>query len=92
MVLQVGGAGGTYPVEVLPKIFRVLYPYMPYKFAMNAMREALSGFYGFAYLQNMLMLFAITLGCVALAFLIYIPGKWLNGLLENGKAKCGIMY
>lgn len=92
MVLQVGGAGGTYPVEVLPKIFQVLYPYMPYKFAMNAMREALSGFYGFAYLQNMLMLFAITLGCVALAFLIYIPGKWLNGLLENGKAKCGIMY
>lgn len=91
MVLQVGGAGGTYPVEVLPKIFQVLYPYMPYKFAMNAMREALSGFYGFYYLQNMLMLGLITLGCVAAAFLLYIPGKWLNGLLENGKAKCGIM-
>ena len=91
MVLQVGGAGGTYPVEVLPKIFQVLYPYMPYKFAMNAMREALSGFYGFYYLQNILMLGLITLGCIAAAFLLYIPGKWLNGLLENGKARCGIM-
>ena len=91
MVLQVGGAGGTYPVEVLPKIFRVLYPYMPYKFAMNAMREALSGFYGREYLWNMGMLAAITLGCILLSFVIYLPGKWLNGLLENAKARTGIM-
>lgn len=91
MVLQVGGAGGTYPVEVLPKAFRILYPYMPYKFAMNAMREALSGFYGNYYLWNMGMLALITVGCVAAAFVLYIPGKWLNGLLENAKAKTGIM-
>lgn len=91
MVLQVGGAGGTYPVEVLPKAFQVLYPYMPYKFAMNAMREALSGFYGNYYWWNMGMLALITLGCVAAAFVIYLPGKWLNGLLENAKAKTGIM-
>lgn len=91
MVLQVGGAGGTYPVEVLPTFFRALYPYMPYKFAMNAMREALCGFYGNYYWWNMGMLAAITGGCVAAAFVIYIPGKWLNGLLENAKAKSGIM-
>lgn len=91
MVLQVGGAGGTYPVEVLPKLFQVLYPYMPYKFAMNAMREALSGFYGSAYAWNMGMLGLITLGCIAAAFVIYIPGKWLNGLLESAKQKSGIM-
>ena len=64
---------------------------MPYKFAMNAMREALSGFYGNYYLWNMGMLALITVGCVAAAFVIYIPGKWLNGLLENAKAKTGIM-
>ena len=91
MVLQVGGAGGTYPVEVLPPIFRVLYPFMPYKFAMNAMREALSGFYGNYYWWNMGILALITLGCIAAAFVIYVPGKWLNGLLENAKAKSGIM-
>lgn len=91
MVLQVGGAGGTYPVEVLPKVFQRLYPFMPYKFAMNAMREALSGFYGREYLWNMGMLGLITLGCIAAAFLIYIPGKWLNGLLERAKARTGIM-
>ena len=91
MVLQVGGAGGTYPVEVLPNFFRVLYPFMPYNFAMNAMREALCGFYGNYYWWNMGVLALITLGCVAAAFVIYVPGKWLNGLLENAKSKSGIM-
>ena len=91
MVLQVGGAGGTYPVEVLPRIFQVLYPFMPYKFALNAMREALSGFYGNYYWWNMGVMALITLGCILAAFAIYIPGKWLNGLLENAKAKSGIM-
>ena len=91
MVLQVGGAGGTYPVEVLPEIFRRLYPYMPFKFAMNAMREAVSGFYGLYYLQNMGMLLLIALGSVLFAFLTYVPGQWLNGLLERSKAKTGIM-
>ncbi len=91
MVLQVGGAGGTYPVEVLPEIFRALYPFMPYKFAMNAMREALCGFYGLYYLYNMGMLALITAGCIGAAFVIYLPGKWLIGLLENAKAKSGIM-
>ena len=91
MVLQVGGAGGTYPVEVLPWPFQILYPYMPFKFAMNAMREALSGFYGNYYWWNMKVMALITLGCVAAAFVIYIPGKWLNDLLERAKAKTGVM-
>lgn len=91
MVLQVAGSGGTYPVEVLPRAFQVLYPFMPYKFAMNAMREALSGFYGGNYWWNMGMLGLITLGCIAAAFALYVPGKWLNNLLEGAKAKSGIM-
>ena len=91
MVLQVGGAGGTYPVEVLPKVFQVLYPYMPFKFAMNAMREAVSGFYGLYYLQNLGALLLITLISIGFAFLAYVPGKWLNDLLEKAKAKTGVM-
>ena len=91
MVLQVGGAGGTYPVEVLPKVFQILYPYMPFKFAMNAMREAVSGFYGLYYLQNMGAMLLITLISIAFAFLAYVPGKWLNDLLEKSKAKTGVM-
>ncbi len=91
MVIQVGGAGGTYPVEVLPPIFQKLYPYMPFKFAMNAMREAISGLFNENYQWNIGWLMMIVGICILFAFLVYLPGKWLNGLLEKAKKKSGIM-
>lgn len=91
MVFQVGGAGGTYPVEVLPPIFRKLYPFMPFKFAMNAMREAISGMYRDNYLWDIGMMLLIVALFILFAFLAYLPGKWLNGLLEKAKEKTGIM-
>ena len=91
MVLQVGGAGGTYPVEVLPEIFRRLYPVMPFKFAMNAMREAISGLYRDDYLYNLCCLGLIVLIFIVFALIAYVPGKWLNGLLEKAKRKTRIM-
>ena len=91
MVIQVGGAGGTYPVEVLPPIFQKLYPYMPFKFAMNAMREAISGLFNDNYAYNISWLLTIIGVCILFAFVMYLPGKWLNGLLEKAKKKSGIM-
>jgi putative membrane protein len=91
MVLQVAGAGGTYPVEVVPKIFQILYPFMPFKFGMNAMREAVSGLYGTYYRDNILTLFAIAAATIPAAFIVYKPGKFLNDLLEKAKHKTGIM-
>ena len=91
MVMQVGGSGGTYPVEVLPPIFQKLYPFMPFKFAMNAMREAISGLFGDNYLWNIGWLLMIVGIAIVFAFLVYLPGKWLNGLLEKAKKKTGVM-
>ena len=91
MVIQVAGAGGTYPVEVVPAIFQKLYPFMPFKFGMNAMREAVSGMYGTLYRDNILTLVAISLATIPAAFLIYKPGKWINDLLEQAKEKSSIM-
>lgn len=91
MVIQVAGAGGTYPVEVVPAIFQKVYPFMPFKFGMNAMREAVSGMYGTLYRDNMLILAAISLGTIPVGFLIYKPAKWLNDLLEKAKKATGIM-
>ena len=91
MVVQVAGSGGTYPVEVLPKIFQILYPYMPFKFGMNAMREALSGFYGSYYLDNIRMLFLIALGSLVVGVIIYFPAKLLNNAMEKSKQATGVM-
>lgn len=49
MVIQVAGSGGTFPIEVLPRFYQVLYKYMPFAYSVNAARECVAGIYGNAY-------------------------------------------
>jgi putative membrane protein len=43
LVVQLGGAGGLYPLQVSPGIFRVLHPLLPMTYAIDAFRYAISG-------------------------------------------------
>jgi hypothetical protein len=72
LVTQVAGAGGTYPVEVLPAVFQKLYPFMPFRYAMDAMRECVAGAYGNAYWRciGLLLLFALAAAVLG-AFVLY---------------------
>ena len=56
MVMQVAGSGGTFPIELLPRTFQVLQPFMPFYPAMNAVRETIGGFYKLDYLVYILLL------------------------------------
>ena len=64
---------------------------MPFKFAMNAMREAVSGFYGTYFRDNIRTMLLITLGCLVLGLIIYYPAKLLNDTLEKSKRATGVM-
>lgn len=39
MVIQVAGAGGTFPIQCLPAIYQAIYKYLPFTYAMDALRE-----------------------------------------------------
>lgn len=43
MVLQVAGAGGIFPVEVMPDFFQFAYPYLPFVHSMNMMKFCIAG-------------------------------------------------
>lgn len=43
LVLQIAGSGGTYPVELLPKFFQMINPFLPFTYAIGMMREAVGG-------------------------------------------------
>ena len=49
MVVQIAGSSGSYPIEILPDIFSKIYRFFPFPYAINAMREALCGTYGYDY-------------------------------------------
>lgn len=91
LVLQVAGAGGTYPVEVLPGIFRKLYPFMPFRYAMDAMKECIGGMYGDTYIRCLGTLGLFFIGAVAFGLILYKPAGWLNRLVQESKAKSEIM-
>lgn len=91
MCIQVGGSGGTYPVEVLPQIFQDLYRYMPFKYGMNALREVIGGMYDHTYLHCLLTLLAYLPVFLVIAFLGKIAAKPLINLLNKGMKKAKIM-
>ena len=44
VVLQIPGASGIYPIELMPGFFRGLYPLLPFSYGIDAMRETIGGF------------------------------------------------
>lgn len=43
LILQLTSCAGTFPLEVVPKFFKVLNPYMPFTYCVSALREIISG-------------------------------------------------
>ena len=91
LVLQVAGSGGTYPVEVLPGIFKALYPFMPFRYAMDAMRECIGGMYDGTYWKCVGVLILFALFSVVFGLALYKPAKKLNDMIASSKAKSEIM-
>ncbi len=91
MVIQVAGAGGTFPIEVLPKVFQILYKYMPFNYSMNAVRECIGGFYENTYDNCMWALLVYALIAIFIGVILYHPFKYLNNIIEESKEKSGIL-
>ena len=58
VILQIPGSAGTYPIEMTPAFFQWLHPLLPFTYGIDAMREAVAGFYAGHYWQNLLCLAA----------------------------------
>jgi len=92
LVIQVAGSGGTYPVDMLPDFFQRIYDIMPFKYAMDAMRETIAGHYDHYYRKCILILLLTTL--IFLAVGIY-GGKLFHDIrkrFDESKEKTGIMH
>ena len=90
MVIQVAGAGGTFPVEVLPAVYQYLYKFMPFSYCMNALRECVAGMYQHTYgkcLATLLIYVAIS---AVIGLFIAKPFSKLLDKLEHSKEKSGL--
>ena len=49
LVMQVGGSGGTFPIEMTGPVFQAIYPFLPFTHGINAMHAAMAGAYHMEY-------------------------------------------
>ena len=63
VVLQIPGASGIYPIELMPRFFRQLSPMLPFSYGIDAMRETIGGFYHgrFWHVMAILLLMSVTM-------------------------------
>lgn len=83
MVIQIAGSGGTFPIELLPSIYRNIYIFFPFPYAINAMRETIGGMYGNMYVKSLLQLMIFAAAALVLGLVIRKPFiKW-NHFVEK---------
>ena len=64
LVVQLAASGGSYPVELSPRFFRVIHNWVPVTQSVNAFRHAITG----AFQGRYLLFMGILLGIGVLAF------------------------
>ena len=88
VILQIPGSSGTYPIEMTPAFFQKLHPLLPFTYGVNAMRDAIAGFYGSNFRNDLLIL----LLCYVLIGLGLRPAlSGLNHLFDKKLAETEFM-
>lgn len=91
MVLQVAGSGGTFPIELLPRPFQILQPFMPFYPAMNAVRETIGGFYKTDYIKYILILLCHMIIPLILGLVLSKQTSKIKEKLEKELEKTGVI-
>ncbi len=76
LVLQIAGSGGTYPIELLPRFFQLINPFLPFTYAIEMMREAVGGIIWTAVWTDLIFL-------IGFWFIFILFGFFLKKLLSE---------
>lgn len=83
MVIQIAGSGGTFPIELLPAIYRNIYIFFPFPYAINAIRETMGGMYGSDYMKYLAELLIFAGAALIIGLVIRIPFVRINHFVEK---------
>jgi putative membrane protein len=91
VVIQIAGSGGTYPIELLPEFFKKVYLYFPFPYAINAMREAISGLYECDYAVYLAKLCVYAVISLLLGIVVRKPIQEVKEFFERRMKQTGFM-
>ena len=89
LVMQVGGSGGTFPIEMTGPVFQAIYPFLPFTHGINAMHAAQAGSFGMEYWIELGVLALYLVPSLALGIVFRRPviraNNWIIEKLEATK-------
>jgi putative membrane protein len=92
LVLQIAGAGGTYPVVLLPEFFQIINPFLPFTYAISLMREAVGGIIWEKVIYDVLFLVIFGLLALILGVLLKEPIDKYSSKLKRKAKNSGLFH
>ena len=87
LVLQLAGAGGTFPIQMTPPFFQALHPYLPFTYAISMMREAVGGILWDIVIRDMLLMLVFAAIALVIGIALKKPiNRASSGLIRKAKA------
>ncbi|MFM0777369.1 YhgE/Pip domain-containing protein [Streptococcus suis] len=71
LLLQLGSSAGTYPIELSPRFFQIIQPYLPMTYSVSGLRQTISMVGNSSHQVWMLSLFLV--GFMGLGLMMYRP-------------------
>ncbi|WP_205948487.1 YhgE/Pip domain-containing protein [Pueribacillus theae] len=92
LVLQIAGSGGTYPVVLLPQFFQMIHPFLPFTYAVDVMREAVSGIVWSRVIRDLLALAIFGFIFLMLGIFLKEPINKKTDALMKKSRKTGLFH
>lgn len=84
LVLQVAGSGGTFPIQLTPKFFQIIHPFLPFTYAISFVRESIGGVVENVLTKDIIIMCIYSVGAVLISSFLKKPiNKLLHGFAEK---------
>ena len=80
LVLQVAGSGGTFPIQLTPKFFQIINPYLPFTYAISFAREAIGGVVQSVLVKDIVIMLIYIVVAILISIFLKKP---INNLLSG---------
>ena len=84
LVLQIGGSGGTFPIQLTPKFFQAINPFLPFTYAISLARESIGGVVQSVLVKDIVVLLIFGAIFILISLFLKKPiNKLLHGFAES---------
>ena len=84
LVIQIGGSGGTFPIQLKPKFFQAINPFLPFTYAISFAREAIGGVVQSVLIKDIVVLLIYGAIFILISLFLKKPiNKLLHGFTES---------